>query len=101
MEEKLDFSLPGKKQKAGPAAKITILLLLILIGLAVANLLRKTPAQRAVSDEPGGVFRLSRAGSLPPNLVGGIYIVGRLRSGRTIWRRANRTMLSVRGRCFK
>jgi peptidyl-prolyl cis-trans isomerase C len=39
MEEKLDFSLPEKKQKGSIANKIAIILLLILVGLALANLL--------------------------------------------------------------
>ena len=45
MEEKLDFSLPPKKQKSSPIAKITVLLLLILVGLALANLFIKPPSQ--------------------------------------------------------
>ena len=39
MEEKLDFSLPEKKQKNTVASKLSIILLLILIGLTLANLL--------------------------------------------------------------
>ncbi|MHC4557421.1 MAG: peptidylprolyl isomerase [Planctomycetota bacterium] len=39
MEDKLDFSLPEKKQKSSFANKITIILLLILTGLGLANLL--------------------------------------------------------------
>jgi hypothetical protein len=45
MEEKLDFSLPEKKQKSSLTAKITILLLLILVGLVLANLFVKSPSQ--------------------------------------------------------
>jgi hypothetical protein len=39
MEEKLDFSLPEKKQKNTVASKLSIILLLILIALTLANLL--------------------------------------------------------------
>jgi peptidyl-prolyl cis-trans isomerase C len=39
MEEKLDFSLPEKKQKGSIANKITLILILILVGLGLANLL--------------------------------------------------------------
>jgi tetratricopeptide (TPR) repeat protein len=48
MEEKLDFSLPGKKEKTSLVPKISIVLLLILIGLALANLLIK-PSNRVPS----------------------------------------------------
>ena len=39
MEEKLDFSLPERKQKGSFVNKISVILLLILVGLALANLL--------------------------------------------------------------
>lgn len=39
MEEKLNFSLPERKQKGSIVNKITVILLLILVGLALANLL--------------------------------------------------------------
>lgn len=45
MEEKLDFSLPEKKQGSFLTAKITILLLLILVFLALANLFIKSSGQ--------------------------------------------------------
>jgi len=40
MEEKLDFSLPEKKQKKSLTPKISIILLLVLIGLTLINLLK-------------------------------------------------------------
>lgn len=40
MEEKLDFSLPEKKQKTSLAPKVSFLLLLVLIGLSLINLLK-------------------------------------------------------------
>ena len=39
MEEKLDFSLPQRKQKGSFVNKISVILLIILIGLALVNLL--------------------------------------------------------------
>ena len=39
MEEKLDFSLPEKKQKGSIVNKIAVVLLFILLGLTLANLL--------------------------------------------------------------
>ncbi len=49
MEEKLDFSLPEKKQKSSMASKLLIVLALVLVGLALANLLtalrRQGPAR--------------------------------------------------------
>jgi parvulin-like peptidyl-prolyl isomerase len=39
MEEKLDFSLPEKKQKSSAASKLLIALALVLMGLTLANLL--------------------------------------------------------------
>lgn len=39
MEEKLDFSLPEKKQKSSAASKVLIALALVLVGLMLVNLL--------------------------------------------------------------
>lgn len=39
MEEKLNFSLPEKKQKSSAASKLLIALALVLVGLTLANLL--------------------------------------------------------------
>ena len=50
MEEKLDFSLPQNKGRAGAASKISVALLLIVIGLVVANLIVKQPAGGGVSE---------------------------------------------------
>jgi len=51
MKEKLDFSLPGKKQKTSLTPKISVILLLILIGLALVNLL-KPFYQNPLSENP-------------------------------------------------
>jgi len=48
MEEKLDFSLPGKKQKGSIANKITLILILILVGLGLANLLISLKPQNSI-----------------------------------------------------
>ncbi len=45
MEEKLDFSLPDKKQKTTFASRTVIILLLILITLGSANLFIKSGSQ--------------------------------------------------------
>ena len=45
MEEKLDFSLPEKKRKSSFASGIVVILLLILIGLTIANLFMKPSSQ--------------------------------------------------------
>jgi parvulin-like peptidyl-prolyl isomerase len=51
MEEKLNFSLPEKKQKSSAASKLLIALALVLVGLTLANLLtvlwRRGPALEA------------------------------------------------------
>jgi tetratricopeptide (TPR) repeat protein len=54
MEEKLDFSLPDKKQKTSFASRLVIILLLIVIALGAANLLiepgnQGLPAENAAS----------------------------------------------------
>lgn len=51
MEENLDFSLPEKKQKTALIPKISVILLLILIGLALVNLL-KPSYQSPLSENP-------------------------------------------------
>ena len=53
MDEKLDFSLPEKKQKTPLAPKIAVVLLLVLIGLTLANLLTKPSYQNPLSDKTG------------------------------------------------
>lgn len=50
MDEKLDFSLPEKKQKTSLIPKISIVLLLVLIGLTLANFLTK-PAHQGLSSD--------------------------------------------------
>jgi len=50
MEDKLDFSLPEKKQKNSVTPKISVILLLVLIGLTTANLLMK-PSYKALPTE--------------------------------------------------
>ena len=50
MEEKLEFSLPEKKQRASVATLISIVLLLALVGLALVNLLVNLSARRSEPD---------------------------------------------------
>ena len=45
MEEKLDFSLPEKKQKKSFMPALSVILLLVLIGLTAANFLK--PARQS------------------------------------------------------
>ncbi len=56
MDEKLNFSLPEKKQKNAVASWIIIVLLLILIGLTAANLALKPPDQGPMTDTTGSSF---------------------------------------------
>jgi hypothetical protein len=58
MEEKLDFSLPDKKQKNSFASRTVIILFLVLIALGVANLLMKSGNHRLPAENP--VLSLSR-----------------------------------------
>jgi peptidyl-prolyl cis-trans isomerase C len=48
MEEKLDFSLPDKKQEGSIVNKIVIILMLILVGIGLANLLISLKPQSAI-----------------------------------------------------
>jgi len=50
MEEKLDFSLPEKKQRNAVTSSVLVVLLLIVIGLTTANLIFKRPAQHPIPD---------------------------------------------------
>ncbi|MCP4610303.1 MAG: hypothetical protein GY845_16455 [Planctomycetes bacterium] len=48
MEEKLNFSLPDKKQKGSIVSKTAVILLLILVGLGLANLLITLKPQESI-----------------------------------------------------
>jgi len=50
MEEKLDFSLPEKKQKRSAATVVTIILLLILVGLMSANVFIVLSREKSVPE---------------------------------------------------
>lgn len=69
MEEKLDFSLPEKKQKTPPTSKIAIVLLLVLIGLTLANLLMKPSYQSPLSDKTGTSFSAAQVKELAAKLA--------------------------------
>ena len=51
MEEKLDFSLPVRKQKSSIANKMAVILLLFLVGLGLANLLMSLSSRDYVPQE--------------------------------------------------
>ena len=69
MEEKLDFSLPGKKQKTSLIPKISVVLLLILIGLALANLLIKHSNRAPLSDDIDRPFTAEQVKELASKLA--------------------------------
>jgi hypothetical protein len=79
MEEKLDFSLPGKKQKNSFTSGIVIVLLLILIGLGAANLLIRPSNQ--------GPYSANAVSALSPEQVK--QLAARL-AGRNLYARAAR-----------
>ena len=69
MEEKLNFSLPEKKQKTSAINWILIVLLLILIGLTVVNLTSK-PANRGQNhDIAGSTFSAEQTKQLAAKLA--------------------------------
>jgi hypothetical protein len=64
MDEKLDFSLPAKKQKKSYLSIVTVILLVILIGLTIFNILsitqnRNNPTQNTASLSPEQVKQLA------------------------------------------
>ncbi len=69
MDEKLDFSLPEKKQKTSLVPKISVVLLLILIGLALANLLIKTSNRAPLSDNIDKTFTAEQVKELAAKLA--------------------------------
>ncbi len=70
MEEKLDFSIPEKKQKSSPTSKITILLLLILVGLALANLFIESRSQRSAAKSVASSLSSEQIKQLAAKLAG-------------------------------
>jgi hypothetical protein len=70
MEGKLDFSLPEKKQKNSLLPKITIILLLVLIGLAAANLLMKTSYISLPGENASPSFSAEQVKDLAARLAG-------------------------------
>ncbi len=70
MEDKLDFSLPEKKQKKSIIPKISIILLLVLIGLAAANLLMKSSYKALPVENISSSFSAEQAKGLAAKLAG-------------------------------
>lgn len=68
MEEKLNFSLPEKKQKTSLTPKISVILLLVLIGLALVNLL-KPSCQSPLSENPASFFSKEKVKDLASKLA--------------------------------
>lgn len=54
MGEKLDFSLPEKKPKGSVAGVLTVLLLVVLVALAAANLVMVLPGSKGIASESSG-----------------------------------------------
>jgi parvulin-like peptidyl-prolyl isomerase len=69
MEEKLDFSLPEKKQKTSLTPKISIILLLVLIGLTLFNFL-KPSYQSPLSENPASSLSGEQIKDLAAKLAG-------------------------------
>jgi hypothetical protein len=68
MEEKLDFSLPGKKRRTSLAPKISVVLLLVLISLALFNLL-KPSSQNPLSENPASSLSEEKVRDLASKLA--------------------------------
>jgi len=69
MEEKLDFSLPEKKQRSTAANWILIVLVLILICLTAANLASKPAGHRQAPDVAGSSFSAEQTKKLATKLA--------------------------------
>lgn len=69
MEEKLDFSLPEKKQRSTAVNWILIVLLLILIGLTAANLASKPADREQAPDVVGSSFSTEQTKQLATKLA--------------------------------
>ena len=69
MEEKMDFSLPEKKQKTSLTPKISIVLLLVLIGLVLFNFL-KPSYQSPLSENPASSLSKEQIKDLAAKLAG-------------------------------
>ena len=70
MEEKLDFSLPDKKQKTSLASKLVIILLLILIVLGAVNLLTGPGNHRLPAENAASSLSLEQVKQLATKLAG-------------------------------
>jgi hypothetical protein len=68
MEEKLNFSLPEKKQKTALTPKISVILLLVLIGLTLVNLL-KPAYQNTPSENPASSLSEEKVKDLASKLT--------------------------------
>ena len=69
MEEKLDFSLPHKKNKSPLAPKLSIVLLLVLIALTLAGLVRKSSNKGVVTTHTGAALSMEQVKELASKLA--------------------------------
>jgi peptidyl-prolyl cis-trans isomerase C len=69
MDEKLDFSLPDKKQKRNVSNVISILLLLILVGLTTANLFVALSPKEVTPGPAGGRLSAEQTRQLAAKLT--------------------------------
>jgi peptidyl-prolyl cis-trans isomerase C len=69
MEEKLDFSLPDKKQKRKVSSAICIVLLLILVGLTAANLFIALAPKEVTPGPAGGRLSAEQTKQLAAKLA--------------------------------
>jgi len=69
MEEKLDFSLPDKKQKPTFASRTVIILLLILIALGSANLFIKSGSRRLPAENTASALSPEQTKQLAAKLA--------------------------------
>ena len=68
MEEKLDFSLPEKRQKTSLTPKVSVILLLVLIGLTLINFL-KPSYQSPLSENPASFLSEEKVKDLATKLA--------------------------------
>jgi len=69
MEEKLDFSLPEKREKSGIATRIPIVLLLILVSLMLVNLFVVTSQKEGVTEVKARSFSAEQTKQLAAKLA--------------------------------
>ena len=87
MAEKLDFSLPQKKPQGSATGVLAVLLLVVLVVLAAANLFVDAIRAKARIYRQQGSIRGAGQGPGVASWPSGTCISRPRRPGRTIWRR--------------